>query len=541
MRIDAEASKLANAKKPKRIGVVRENNAVSRAQIHQGGGLRPPVMSWDHGYFSASSYTCGVYRELAPAWLDFAGLLKGHQPPRAHEGEAFRYLELGSGMGLGLCLLAAAYPEGQFTGIDFQPDHIVHSRRLAQQLGLTNINFQEADFLSLAADPGALTAAHQYVVAHGIATWITEPIQRAMLQLASAALQPGGLFYCSYNTFPGWLAATSFQHLAEQTRQRLGEANPAQAFQLAAASLTGLLGSEEAPSALGLAQPALRRRLAQIPDQNAAYLLQEYANAGWQPLYVAELHQRCAAHKLRFLASATLPENFLDLLPGNVRPAVLAETDPGLRQSLQDLAVNQSFRRDLFVRGVASSTDSQLRQRLGSIQLRLQEAPELETYRFETSFGQVSGVPDRYRQVEACLAGGPRSFAQVLEDTQLPLAELAKILSLLLHAGRLGIDRCSSADFERARHVNEQLLELIRSGRPYAHLVAPASAGSVPFSLVEALLLDGQRRHLAAGDLEQHLQDELKALGRSLKGDAAPVVSAFLERQPRLQALGVLP
>jgi tRNA G46 methylase TrmB len=99
-------------------------------------------MSWDHGYFSSTSYTSGVYRELAPAWLDFAALLKGHQPPRSHEGEAFSYLELGSGMGLGLCLLAAAYPEGRFTGIDFQPDHIVHSRRLAQQLGLANINFQ---------------------------------------------------------------------------------------------------------------------------------------------------------------------------------------------------------------------------------------------------------------------------------------------------------------------------------------------------------------------------------------------------------------
>jgi hypothetical protein len=60
--------------------------------------------------------------------------------------------------------------------------------------------------------------------------------------------------------------------------------------------------------------------------------------------------------KLRFHPSATLPEEFLDLLPANVRPAVLAATDPGLRQRLQDRAVNQSLRRDLFLRGVASST-----------------------------------------------------------------------------------------------------------------------------------------------------------------------------------------
>ena len=48
---------------------------------------------------------------------------------------------------------AAAFPEGQFTGIDFQPDHIVYSRRLAQGLGLANVNFQEADFPSPAGGP----------------------------------------------------------------------------------------------------------------------------------------------------------------------------------------------------------------------------------------------------------------------------------------------------------------------------------------------------------------------------------------------------
>ena len=69
-------------------------------------------MAWDHGTFSAASYTCGAYRELAPAWLDFAALLKGHQPPRNHQGEAFSSLEFGSGMGFGLYLLAAGSPSG---------------------------------------------------------------------------------------------------------------------------------------------------------------------------------------------------------------------------------------------------------------------------------------------------------------------------------------------------------------------------------------------------------------------------------------------
>jgi SAM-dependent methyltransferase len=498
-------------------------------------------MSWDHGYFSSSSYTSGVYRELAPAWLDFAVLLNGHEPQRGHEGEPFAYLELGSGMGLGLCLLAAAYPEGEFTGIDFQPDHIVHSRRLAKRLGLNNINFQEDDFLNLAADPGTLAATHHYVVAHGIATWITDPIQRAMLQLASKALTPGGIFYCSYNTYPGWLGASTFQHLGELTRQRQGDAKAAEAYQLAAASLTSLLGSEENPSALAGAQPELRRRLGQIPNQSSAYLLQEYANEGWQPLYVAEMHHRCAAAKLRFHASATLPDNFLDFLPANVRPLVQAETDLSLRQSLQDLAINQSFRRDLFLRGIAHLSNNELRQRLAGIMVCMQEAPSTNTYSFMTSFGKVTGAPEPYTQVEACLAQGPRSFGQVLEDTGLQLPELGKILSLLLHGGRISLDRSASLDFDRARRVNEQLLELILSGRSYAHLLAPASGSTVEFSLVEALLLQGQRLHLSDNELEEHLLKGLTSLGRSIKGEPAALLAAFTERQPHLEAMGILP
>jgi hypothetical protein len=301
------------------------------------------------------------------------------------------------------------------------------------------------------------------------------------------------------------------------------------------------LGSKESPSALAQAQPALGGKLAKIPSQNAAYLLQEYGNEGWQPLYVGELHRRCAPHKLRFHASATLPENFLDLLPANVRPAVLAETDPGLRQSLQDLAVNQSFRRDLFLRGVASTTLGELHQRISGVMLRLLEAPTTERYSFTTSFGQVSGSLELYRQLEQALANGPRSFGQLLEATGIALADLAKTISLLLHAGRLGLDRSACADGNRARQVNEELLTLILNGRPYGHLVAPASGGALEFSLVEALILDGQRRHLGGQQLEQHLQEGLAGLGQNLQDPVGERISAFTARQPRLQGLGVLP
>jgi hypothetical protein len=66
---------------------------------------RPPLAaffiltepSWSHGYFPNALYISGFYREMAPNWLDFAALVKGHRPTR-REGQPFRYLELSSAL-----------------------------------------------------------------------------------------------------------------------------------------------------------------------------------------------------------------------------------------------------------------------------------------------------------------------------------------------------------------------------------------------------------------------------------------------------------
>ena len=499
-------------------------------------------MTWQHGYHADSTYTCGFYRELAPAWLDLAALLKGQLSPRRHGAEPFAYLELGSGMGLGLCLLAASHPEGQFTGIDFQPDHILHSRRLADTLGLSNIRFEEADFLSLAADPGGLRGAHHYVVAHGIATWITPAIRQALLQLASDALRPGGLFYCSYNTTPGWLAAVPLQQLAwlESRRRAATPAGASAAVSAAAATLTALLGSEEQPSALARTLPGLRERLAGLSKQDGAYLVQEYINEGWQPLPVHAMHADAAGCKLRYVASATFPENFSGLLPAPIRTVINAEADPAVRETLQDLGINQSFRRDLFCHGRDPLTASELAEAFAGLRLRLLDAPAQETYTFATSFGQISGGSELYAAVEASIADGVVTFAALQERHNLSLGALAQLLSLLLHSGRIGLDRGEAgvAAADGCRRVSHTLLALQRGGRPYTFLPAPAIGSAVAISLPEALLQHALSSQPEADPLPA-VAAGLDRLGRRLTADPDATLAAWRRRQPLLVGLGV--
>ena len=93
------------------------------------------MVDWAHGYDVSVGYTYGFYREMAPDWLDLCTQISGFVPPRRGPSGQFRYLDLGTGQGLGLCLMAAAYPQAEFLGIDFHPEHIVHAEQTEQRIG----------------------------------------------------------------------------------------------------------------------------------------------------------------------------------------------------------------------------------------------------------------------------------------------------------------------------------------------------------------------------------------------------------------------
>ncbi|MCP9931478.1 methyltransferase regulatory domain-containing protein [Cyanobium sp. AMD-g] len=503
-------------------------------------------MSWDRGYYSEGSYTSHFYRELAPGWIDFSLLVKGQQPPRSKDGAPFSYLEMGCGMGLSLCLLAATHPEGEFVGIDFLPDHVAHANGLASELGLSNLRVLEADFINLQQDgsPLGLSAGHSghfhYVTAHGIASWVVEPVQQALLAVAAAALKPGGAFYCSYNTYPGWLGLTAFRQLSELERERHDPCSPELAYRAAATTLAALLGQGKETTALGQMLPKLHDELARLPWHEPNYLTQEYASQGWAPLFVADMHRRCRKHKLRFRASATLPELFDEFLIAGLRPSVLQETNPDIRQTLLDLATNKSFRRDLFVYGDVPLTPQRRNAALSELPVRLQETPPLDHYRFPTSFGDIAGNDEAYRSLEAALVEGPLSLAQLQEATGLPEQELLPMVALLLHRQRLGLDRGEAAHeaSETCRKANNTLLRRIREGEAINHLAAPAIGSAISFSPLEALTLEAQTGGLTPTNAAACVLLELSASGKELLSEEGNLLKDPEEQQRRIEEIG---
>jgi SAM-dependent methyltransferase len=163
--------------------------------------------------------------------------------------------------------MAAAYPEGVFVGVDLMPDHIYMSQRFADRLGLDNIKFLQGDLLDVdsvvpqLASVGIVHGSCDYVAAHGIFTWVDEKVQESLLKLATHSLKAGGYFYCSYNTYPGWLARSAFYSAFQQDLADMGTINMTDVLEHTREGLETLIGSDQSISALGAQLPSFKSEL----------------------------------------------------------------------------------------------------------------------------------------------------------------------------------------------------------------------------------------------------------------------------------------
>jgi SAM-dependent methyltransferase len=300
---------------------------------------------WTQGYVTDVLYTEHFFRELSPAWLNYVAVLNGCQPRPLDPG--FTYMELGCGLGQTVTLLAGAHPQGRFYGVDFNPAHVDWGRRYAAQAGIGNVEFLERSFLDLTAQE---VPECDFIVLHGVYTWVGPEVRAGIQRIIRERLKPGGLVYNSYNCLPGWAADSPLQKLVYETAKNLtGDAS--QRTQAALKSIEELVGAKFAYFA---ATPTAGKMAAKMAERNANYLAHEFLNEHWTPFYSSDVADEMANAKLSFVGSATLAENHLELLGSDdLQAKVKAQPTQRLRQLFQDLAQNQRFRRDVFVRGHA--------------------------------------------------------------------------------------------------------------------------------------------------------------------------------------------
>src|SRR5262249_3096995 len=106
-----------------------------------------------------------------------------------------------------------------FVGIDLSPRQIAEGQDTIAKLGLENIELRAGSILDLGPDLGTF----DFLVAHGIYSWVPELVREKLFQLCATALVPNGLAHISYNTYPGWhMGAMVRDMMLFQARQTSG-------------------------------------------------------------------------------------------------------------------------------------------------------------------------------------------------------------------------------------------------------------------------------------------------------------------------------
>jgi SAM-dependent methyltransferase len=133
----------------------------------------------------------------APEQLSLLSQLYGGPAPPVNGA---RYLEIGCGDAANVLALAHYRRDGRFVGIDISAAAVERGRAVAEEVGADNLELHAADLAS-ASD---LCPSADYVVAHGLLSWIGADKREVLLEQIASALAPEGVGFVSYNTLPGW-------------------------------------------------------------------------------------------------------------------------------------------------------------------------------------------------------------------------------------------------------------------------------------------------------------------------------------------------
>jgi SAM-dependent methyltransferase len=254
-----------------------------------------------------------------------------------------RVLELGCGDGGNLIPMAFGAPESEFVGVDLNAERIARGNAWLGRLGLSNARLEARDIAEIGSEYGEF----DYVVAHGVYSWIPEALRPKLLAICKQSLREQGVAYVSFNALPGWHQLSMLREfsLFHAGNARAGTEREALLKQIRALSQ---LFADEQPS--GSAQGALFKSLFQRLATTSDYLLlYDYLGETSTPVHLCDFVEHAREQGLTYFADANFFEVEFNRLPRRARSVVGELTrDAVLREQYADFFNGRLFRRSLL-------------------------------------------------------------------------------------------------------------------------------------------------------------------------------------------------
>jgi methyltransferase-like protein/trans-aconitate methyltransferase len=257
--------------------------------------------------YDAIPYSSHPFPQSHPDRLAAVAKLFGLDAPAI---DHCRVLELGCSMGGNLIAMAQMYPGARFLGIDASSRQIADGWKVVDALRLKNIELKQLDILDVADSLGEF----DYIVSHGVYSWVPLAVQHKILDLCKRHLATNGVAYVSYNTYPGWHVRGIVRDMMLYRSMQFSDP----ATRLAQAKSLVDFVAKSSPGADDPYRKLLQGELDVLMRSDDYYLHHDHLEENNYPVYFHEFARRLAVNGLQYLGEA----DFSTMVSTNFAPEI---------------------------------------------------------------------------------------------------------------------------------------------------------------------------------------------------------------------------
>lgn len=293
--------------------------------------------------YSELGYKSMPFPYTTPATLEAYAALVGVSAPNPNTA---RVLELGATYGGNIISQALFNPDATFVGIELSQEQVEKGNELIAKAGLTNVSLVQSDIASIGSEIGIF----DYIIAHGVYSWVDDDVKDALLRLIDEHLVEDGIAYVSYNTYPGW-------HTMEEVRQLMMFSNRDKAqFNhkekvLHGKTIGSIVGSQI------LKYDNLKERnskflgaLRSVMQKDEYYVGHDHLEPNNDPVYFYQFNNHLADHNLAYLCDADLTLSMVRSFDVDIADTLdkLAPNDHVNQEQYLDFMLDTTFRKSII-------------------------------------------------------------------------------------------------------------------------------------------------------------------------------------------------
>ena len=257
-----------------------------------------------------------------------------------------RVLELGATYGGNIISQALFNPDATFVGIELSQEQVEKGNEVISNAGLINVSLIQSDIASIGSEIGTF----DYIIAHGVYSWVDDGVKEALLRLINEHLAEDGIAYVSYNTYPGWHTMEEVRQLMMFSNRDKTQFNHKEKV-LHGKTIGSIVGSQI------LKYDNLKERnskflgaLRSVMQKDEYYVGHDHLEPNNDPVYFYQFNDHLGAHNLAYLCDADLTLSMVRSFDADIADTLdkLAPNDHVAQEQYLDFMLDTTFRKSII-------------------------------------------------------------------------------------------------------------------------------------------------------------------------------------------------